>query len=92
MTIYRTTGPDPRRSPIHPGAILREDTVPALGMSVTEVAAKLGVSRQALHHVSAEMAARIGKLCGNGPGLWLAMQEAHDLAEELARIPTIRAA
>jgi len=102
----RTRGPDPRRPPTHPGAILREDTLPALRLSVTEAAAKLGVSRQALHNVLAEkaavtpeMAARIGKLCGNGPRLWLAMQQAHDLwhvqhelAEELARIPTIRAA
>lgn len=49
--------------------------------------------------VTPEMAVRIGKLCGNGPALWLNMQVAHDLwqaeqnlAETLASIPTLRAA
>jgi addiction module HigA family antidote len=69
-------------------------------------ARQLGVSRQALHAIlaeragiSAEMAVRLGKFCGNGPGLWLRMQQAHDLwkaeqamAEEVKRIPTMRAA
>lgn len=85
---------------------MREDVLPALGLTVTEAAAKLRVSRQALHNVlaekagvSAEMALRLGKLCGNGPGLWLRMQQARDLweaerklSEELARIPTLHAA
>ena len=89
-----------RRPPIHPGEILREDVFPALGLSVSEAARRLGVSRQQLHRVLActhpittEMALRIGKLAGNGPGLWLRMQQAYDLwqveqrlKEELARI------
>ncbi len=75
-----------KRPPIHPGEIMREDVLPALGLSVTEAARRLGVSRQQLHRVLActhpittEMALRIGKLAGSGPGLWLRMQQAYDL-------------
>lgn len=74
------------RRPTHPGAILREDVLPALKMTVIEAARDLGVSRQTLHRILAEkaqitpdMAVRIGKFCGNGPELWLAMQQAVDL-------------
>lgn len=75
-----------RRRPTHPGAILREDVLPDLQMSVTEVAGRLGISRQTLHKILAEkspitpeMALRLGKFCGNGPGLWLRMQQQVDL-------------
>jgi addiction module HigA family antidote len=92
--------------PTHPGALLREDVLPSLGVSVTACADMLGVSRQSLHavlseraSVSVEMALRLGKLCGNGPGVWLRMQQAHDLwkaerdlAEAVAAIPTLHAA
>ncbi len=105
MTEYRAK-PSPAWPPLHPGALLRDDVLPALRLSVTAVAASLGVSRQALHAVLAEraavtpeMAARLGRLCGNGPRLWLALQQAHDLwrverdmAEELRKIPTLHAA
>lgn len=96
----------PGMAPSHPGEILREDVLPALGMSVTAAARHMKVSRQTLHRILAgtasvtpEMALRIGKFCGNGPELWLRMQDAHDLwhaeralAAELAEIPTHRAA
>ena len=89
------------REPTHPGEILREDVLPALGLSVTEAARQLRVSRQTLHRVlsgrsavSAEMAVRLGQFCGNGPDLWLRMQAAHDLwhaqrrlQQEVERIP-----
>ena len=92
--------------PTHPGELLRDEVLPALGLSVTKAAALLHVSRQALHTVlsergaiTPEMAVRLGKLCGNGPGLWLRMQQARDLwqaerdmAETVAAIPTMRAA
>jgi antitoxin HigA-1 len=95
-------GPHPGRCPTHPGAILREDVLPALDMSVTEAAEKLGISRQMLHGILAEkhavtpeMAVRLGKFCGNGPGLWLRMQQNHDLwqaardlTEEVLQIET----
>ena len=94
------------RIPTHPGAVLREDVLPALEMTVVKVAKSLGVSRQTLHKilaekapVSPEMAVRLGKFCGNGPDVWLAMQTNYDLAlakielaEEVKRIPTAKAA
>jgi addiction module HigA family antidote len=90
--------------PVHPGEILREDVLPALRLSVTEAARQLGVARQTLHRILAgragvtpEMAVRLGKFCGNGPGLWLRLQQTYDLwhaerllADALERIPTHR--
>lgn len=77
---------DPKRRPTHPGAILREDVLPALEITQAELAQRLGVSRltvsELLHEkrgVSADMAIRLGKLLGNGPGSWLRMQQALDL-------------
>lgn len=76
----------PKRSPTHPGELLREVVLPALNMTVTEAAERLMVSRQQLHNVlaekagvSPEMALRLGKFCGNGPDIWLSMQQAYDL-------------
>lgn len=80
-----------KRSPTHPGEILCKDVIPKLGMSVSEVARRLGISRQQLHRIlsctqpiTTEMALRIGRFTGNGPGLWLRMQQVYDLwhAEE----------
>jgi addiction module HigA family antidote len=75
-----------KRSPTHPGAILREDVFPTLGISVTEFAKHLGISRQTLHAVLAEksaitpeLALRIGAFLGNGPQLWVEMQSKYDL-------------
>ena len=104
MTEYRVKGPS-NWQPTHPGAMLREDVLPALRLTVTQAAEKLGVSRQTLHAILSEksavtpaMAVRVGKLCGNGPGLWLRMQLARDLwqaerdlADEVAKIPTLSA-
>lgn len=84
--VRRRVSPDPNRPPVHPGALLREDVLPAIGEPVMAVAKKLGVTRQHLHRVLAEkapvtpdMALRLGKFCGNGPDLWLRMQQAYDL-------------
>ena len=93
---------EPRMSPVHPGEMLREEVLPALKLSVSEAARQLGVSRQTLHRIMAgthsitpEMAVRIGKFCGNGPGLWLRIQQRHDLwhveqrlRNEIDKIPT----
>jgi len=75
----------PAFQPSHPGEILREDIMPALGMNVTELANHLGVSRQALSglinerkSVSMEMAQRLGLAFGNKARFWLALQMQHD--------------
>ena len=72
--------------PIHPGELLREEILPALDRSKTEIARLLGVSRQTLYDILSEkqpvtpgMALRLGKLCGNGPDLWLNLQKRFDL-------------
>ena len=87
MTEYRVKRPL-KRPPLHPGEVLRQDVLPALGLSVTEAAKRLGVSRQQLHTILActrpitvEMALRLGRLVGNGPGIWLRMQQDHDLRQ-----------
>jgi len=94
------------RPPIHPGVILSEDVLPALRMGVSEAARHLRVTRQTLHRIIAgrtavtpEMAVRLGKFCGNGPELWLRMQEQYDLWQarrklkhEIEKIPTVDAA
>jgi addiction module HigA family antidote len=79
---------DPKRRPTHPGAILREDVLPALSLTQTECAQRLGVSRltvsDLLHEkrgMSPDMALRLGRMLGNGPGVWLRMQQAVDLWE-----------
>jgi antitoxin HigA-1 len=91
-----------KRPPVHPDEILREDVFPTLGVSVSEAARRLGISRQQLHRalacthpITTEMALLIGKFAGNGPGLWLSMQQAYDLwhaknrmANELSKIET----
>jgi antitoxin HigA-1 len=92
--------------PVHPGELLREDVLPALGRPKTEIARLLGVSRRTLYDIleekqsiTAPMALRIGKLCGDGGRVWLAMQQAYDLAvaerelgSALDKIPTLDAA
>lgn len=83
---------NPNRRPTHPGAILREDVLPALDMTQTEFADRLDVSRvtvsELLHEkraLSAEMAVRIGTLLNTSPESWLRMQEAVDLWEVAQR-------
>ena len=89
---------------MHPGELLREDTLPALGRSKTEIAGLLGISRQTLHDIMTEkqpvtvaMAVRLGKLVGNGPVFWLNLQRAYDLERaerevDVSAIPTLVAA
>ena len=77
----------PMKNPVHPGLIVRHDCLEPLGLSVTEAAKVLGVSRQALNNVvngkagiSPEMAIRLTKAFGSTPETWLHMQLAYDLA------------
>ncbi len=92
--------------PTHPGVLFERDILPELRQRRTlgEIATLLGISRQQLHRVltghsaiTADLAARLGKLCGNGADLWLTLQARYDaweatrrLAEQLKAIPTLR--
>ncbi len=103
MTEYAAKR-NPKRPPMHPGALLREEALPALGRPKAEIARLLGISRKTLYDILAErapitptMALRIGKLCGNWPMLWLNLQVRHDLWRakddaDLDRIPMLHAA
>ncbi len=93
-------------APMHPGELLREEILPAVGKPKTEIARLLGVSRQTLYDILGErqpitpaMALRLGKMFGDGPGIWLRMQQNYDLAiaekrlaKKLGTIPTLHAA
>ena len=79
---------DANRQPTHPGELLREDVLPALGMTQTELAERLGVSRltvsELLHGkraLSPDMAVRLARLLRTTPESWLNMQQAVDLWE-----------
>ena len=85
----------PNRRPTHPGAILREDVLPALKMTQGEFADRLGVSRLSVSELlnekrslSPEMAMRLSKLLDTTPESWLAMQLALTVWE-LRRDPAI---
>lgn len=77
-----------KRTPIHPGEIVREECLQASGLSVTKGAEVLGVTRQALNNVvnekagiSPEMAIRLEKAFGSSADMWLGMQQKYDLAQ-----------
>lgn len=78
-------------NPVHPGAILAEDVLAALGVSVAEAAARLGVSRVTLSRVlhgragvSPNLALRLEQAGVGTARSWPALQTAHDLAAERA--------
>jgi len=77
----------PMKSTSHPGAIVRFDCIEPLGLSVTQAAGGLGVTRQTLNNlvngkagVPAEMAVRLSKAFGGEPEFWLRLQMNYDLA------------
>lgn len=92
--------------PTHPGEILREDILPALGVQKAPLARHLGISRTQLYDILDErkpvtprMALRISKATGTEAEFWTRLQCAYDLAtlepamkEELAAIPQLQAA
>ncbi|MEI6304007.1 MAG: HigA family addiction module antitoxin [Betaproteobacteria bacterium] len=91
-------------NPPHPGETLREDVLPALGLTVTDAAAQLGVTRAALSRVlngraaiSPEMALRmegwLGVKNGGRADLWIAQQAGYDAgAPKVKRAPALPAA
>jgi addiction module HigA family antidote len=73
-------------NPPHPGGIVRRQCLEPLGLTVTEAAKGLGVTRQALSDlvnekagISVEMSIRLSKAFGSSPETWLGLQMAHDL-------------
>jgi len=94
---------NPDRCPTHTGALLREDVIPATGRTKVEIAQLLGISRQHLYDILRErkpvspvVAVRLGKLFGDGAGVWVRMQAAYDTwraerKEDVSGIPTLRA-
>ncbi len=78
----------PMKNPAHPGRIVLHACLEPLGLSISEGAKILGVTRQALNNVvtgksgiSPEMAIRLTKAFGSTDETWLRMQLAYDLAE-----------
>jgi addiction module HigA family antidote len=99
--MAHVTKRNPNRCPIHPGALLREDVIPATGKTKAEIARLLGISRQHLYDilrerkpVSPAVAVRLGKLFGDGAGVWVRMQPAYrwhaERDEDVNGIPTLR--
>ena len=77
----------PMKTPPHPGRIVRQECIEALGLTVTAAARGLGVTRKALSElvngksgISPEMAVRLSKAFGGSPELWLGLQMDYDLA------------
>ena len=75
----------PSLAPSHPGELLAEVVIPATGKSKAEIARMLGISRQTLYDilnqrqpVTPAVAVRLGKLFGDGAGIWIRMQAAYD--------------
>ena len=73
-------------NPPHPGEVLRDTVLGDSGLSVSEFARKLGVSRVALSRVangraavSADMALRLAAALGGSAESWLHMQASYDL-------------
>jgi addiction module HigA family antidote len=102
MAVYAAKR-NPNRCPAHPGELLGE-IIPATGLSKREIAVLLGISRQHLYDVLAQrkavspsVAVRLGKLFGDGAGIWVRMQGAYDtwhaereLAAEIRKIPRLK--
>ena len=87
----------PMKNPPHPGLSIRQDCMEPLGLSVTEAARRLGVSRKQLSSIvngrsgiSPEMAIRLDRAFGGGATTWHQMQAAYDLAQAMSRADSIK--
>jgi antitoxin HigA-1 len=79
-----------KRRPTHPGEILREDVLPATGLTQGEFASLLGVSRRTINEilqekrpVTVDMAHRLARALGTSPDMWLGLQQDVDLWDTL---------
>jgi addiction module HigA family antidote len=89
----------PMKSPPHPGLSVRHDCLEPLGLSVTDAAKRLGVSRKQLSDIvngragiSPEMAIRLDKAFGGGAETWFRLQAAYDLAQAMQHAGRIKVA
>lgn len=87
----------PMKNPPHPGLSVRHDCLEPLGLSVTEAAKKLGVSRKQLSDIvnghaglSPEMSIRLDKAFGGGAETWFRLQAAYDLAQAMKHAARIK--
>ena len=78
----------PMKNPPHPGQSVRHDCIAPLGLTITEAADALGVTRQTLNNlvngksgISADMAIRLAKAFDSDAETWLRLQMAYDLAQ-----------
>jgi addiction module HigA family antidote len=85
------------KNPPHPGLSVRHDCLEPLGLSVTDAARKLGVSRKQLSDIvngrsgiSAEMAIRLDKAFGGGAETWVRLQASYDLARAMKHAARIK--
>jgi antitoxin HigA-1 len=85
------------KSPPHPGLSVRHDCLAPLGLSITEAARRLGVSRKQLSDllnghagISAEMAIRLDKAFGGGADTWFRLQAAYELAQAIKKAGSIK--
>ena len=83
-----------RRKPTHPGEVLLEDVIKPLGITITEAAQDLGISRKTLSELihgkcglTPEMAVRIAKATNTSPESWLVMQTKLDLWQAMQDEP-----
>ena len=87
----------PMKNPPHPGLSVRQDCLEPLGLSVTEAARKLGVSRKGLSRlvngrsgISIEKAIRLDKTFGGGAEVWSRLQTDYDFAQAMQRADEIK--
>jgi len=87
----------PMKNPVHPGEVIRELCIEPLGLTVTQAAEALGVSRKTLSAllngragISPEMAVRLSKAFGGSAESWLVQQAQYDLARVAERADQIK--
>jgi addiction module HigA family antidote len=85
------------KNPPHPGRIVRQECIEALGLTVTQAAKGLGVTRKTLSEIvngkagiSPEMAIRLSKAFGGSAEVWLAMQMQYDLTQAEKKAANIK--
>ena len=85
------------KNPPHPGLSVKHDCLEPLGLSVTDAARALGVSRKQLSElingragISPEMAIRLDRAFGGGADTWVRLQATYDLAQAMKKAGQIK--